>query len=316
MKSDRRKLLKAITLGGGAVTAWKVPADWSRPVVESVTLPAHAQTTDEDNGPGLPNILTTGGILFTDDTSGFRIPEALDSLARPAYAQVPGFQFSLCLRVDRTARTFDAFVIVNNDSSFPSYRDTELAVGGGDHTLPFDGDCAASASIGSALFPAAHANSLGITVNVLDYDNDGATLAVGIESANWSGFLAWNEFSCGLDCDSLQLPIAVPSDRGIKDNFQSVDEDEILERVSRMPVEYWTYTDREQGVRHIGPMAQDFHEAFNVGDSDRHIHMVDANGVNLASIKALYKRLQEKDEKIAALEADLKAIKEKLGLPS
>jgi hypothetical protein len=83
-----------------------------------------------------------------------------------------------------------------------------------------------------------------------------------------------------------------------------------------MPVEYWTYTDREQGVRHIGPMAQDFQAAFNVGDSDRHIHMVDANGVNLASIKALYKRLQEKDEKISALEFDLKAIKEKLGLLS
>lgn len=314
MKNNRRKLLKAITLGGGATTAWKLPMDWSKPVVESVTLPAHAQTTSEDNGPDLPNIVSTGGTGMTEATGVLNEPDLLDVFAQPAYAVPTNFLFSVCVRIDRAARTFDAFVIVNDGGSFPSYRGTGLDVGDNPHTLAFEDTCSQFASIGSGLLPAAHANGLNVAVRVSDFDSDGASVAVAIGSTTWSDFLAWNAFSCDLDCDNLPLNAGNASDRNIKDNFQSVNEDEILERVSQMPVEYWTYTDREHGVRHIGPMAQDFHAAFNVGGSDRFIHNVDANGVNLASIKALYKRLQEKDEEIAALEADLKAIKEKLGL--
>lgn len=43
---SRRKLLKTIAAGGGAVIAGKsLPESWSRPVVDSVILPAHAQTS-------------------------------------------------------------------------------------------------------------------------------------------------------------------------------------------------------------------------------------------------------------------------------
>ena len=42
----RRKLLKSIAAGSGAVIAGKsLPGSWSRPVVDAVTLPAHAQTS-------------------------------------------------------------------------------------------------------------------------------------------------------------------------------------------------------------------------------------------------------------------------------
>ena len=40
-ENSRRKALKALTLGTGAVMA----SQWSKPVVESVILPAHAQTS-------------------------------------------------------------------------------------------------------------------------------------------------------------------------------------------------------------------------------------------------------------------------------
>lgn len=43
---SRRKLLKSIAAGSGAVIAGKnLPESWSRPVVDSVMLPAHAVTT-------------------------------------------------------------------------------------------------------------------------------------------------------------------------------------------------------------------------------------------------------------------------------
>lgn len=38
---------------------------------------------------------------------------------------------------------------------------------------------------------------------------------------------------------------------------------------------------------HLGPMAQDFHAAFNVGMDDKHMATVDEEGVALAAIQGL-----------------------------
>jgi len=43
---NRRKLLKSLAIGSGAVIAGKsLPENWTKPVVSSVLLPAHAQTS-------------------------------------------------------------------------------------------------------------------------------------------------------------------------------------------------------------------------------------------------------------------------------
>lgn len=45
---SRRKLLKSIAAGSGAIVAGKsLPETWHRPVVDSVMLPAHAETSPE-----------------------------------------------------------------------------------------------------------------------------------------------------------------------------------------------------------------------------------------------------------------------------
>ena len=47
-KDSRRKLLKSIAAGSGAVVVGKsLPETWSKPVINSVVLPAHAETTDD-----------------------------------------------------------------------------------------------------------------------------------------------------------------------------------------------------------------------------------------------------------------------------
>ncbi len=43
----------------------------------------------------------------------------------------------------------------------------------------------------------------------------------------------------------------------------------------------------------LGPTAQDFHATFGLGSSDRTIQPVDANGVLMLSIQALYRGLGE-----------------------
>jgi hypothetical protein len=73
----------------------------------------------------------------------------------------------------------------------------------------------------------------------------------------------------------------VVSDRAVNADFATVDGLAVLARVAALPIQSWRYRTEEPAVRHIGPMAQDFAAAFQVGDDDRHIHVVDAQGVAL-----------------------------------
>ena len=102
------------------------------------------------------------------------------------------------------------------------------------------------------------------------------------------------------------------SDRNQKENFQFVNSEQILEIVSKLPITSWNYKSDDKTVRHMGPMAQDFREAFELGTDDKTIAPVDTAGVSLAAIQALHERMKSmqeqvtaKDEKIATLEADL-----------
>ena len=70
-----------------------------------------------------------------------------------------------------------------------------------------------------------------------------------------------------------------------------VDAEAVLQQLGKLEVATWTYN-FENGVRHIGPMAQDFAAAFHVGATDRRIFTIDEGGVALASIQALLHRVE------------------------
>jgi hypothetical protein len=94
------------------------------------------------------------------------------------------------------------------------------------------------------------------------------------------------------------------SDRNAKRDIEPVDEQEVLETVAELPVSTWSYKSDDPAVRHLGPMAQDFHAAFGLGDTDRAYNAIDAHGVALAAIKALYERSQAQDARIERLEME------------
>jgi Chaperone of endosialidase len=95
------------------------------------------------------------------------------------------------------------------------------------------------------------------------------------------------------------------SDRNLKRDFTPVNRDEILEALEGLPLSTWSYTTEESGARHIGPMAQDFMATFHVGSSDKLIYQVDADGVALAAIQALSRRVDRLTEENAGLQRDL-----------
>ncbi len=117
-------------------------------------------------------------------------------------------------------------------------------------------------------------------------------------------------FSREITCTAVNIT----SDRQAKEEFTPVNGREILAKVAALPISQWQYK-TQSDVRHIGPMAQDFHAAFSVGRDDKHITSVDADGVALAAIQGLNEKVDEKDARIRELEksvADLKALVERL----
>jgi len=97
------------------------------------------------------------------------------------------------------------------------------------------------------------------------------------------------------------------SDRNAKTAVRSVDAREVLKKVVTLPLNTWQYKTQDAKYRHIGPMAQDFYAAFQLGESDKGIDTVDADGVALAAIQGLHAELIEKDREIASLHAEMKS---------
>lgn len=82
--TSRRKLLKSLAAGSGAIVAGKsLPESWSRPVVDSVMLPAHAETSPS-SGPFAGGVTQNGGMLET----GSLLAKVTDSLITDANAGI------------------------------------------------------------------------------------------------------------------------------------------------------------------------------------------------------------------------------------
>jgi hypothetical protein len=99
-------------------------------------------------------------------------------------------------------------------------------------------------------------------------------------------------------------PLPPPSDRNLKENVVRIDPRGVLEQIVALPVSTWNYKSGDPAVRHMGPMAQDFYAAFGLGEDERHISTVDADGVAFAAIQGLHERSQEQAARIEELEAE------------
>ena len=102
------------------------------------------------------------------------------------------------------------------------------------------------------------------------------------------------------------------SDRNAKTDLKPVDTSAILERVVGLPIQQWRFKAEAENVKHVGPMAQDFREAFGLGAHETAIATVDADGVALAAIQGLNQKLEtelkERNARITDLEQRLERL--------
>lgn len=96
------------------------------------------------------------------------------------------------------------------------------------------------------------------------------------------------------------------SDKKSKEHFKTINGETVLKKISEMEITSWNYKTQSTAIRHIGPMAQDFYDAFHLGESDTTITTTDIDGINMIAIQTLAKRTNElklKADEIAVLKA-------------
>ena len=105
----------------------------------------------------------------------------------------------------------------------------------------------------------------------------------------------------------------------MKTDIRPAETEAVLEGVLALPIAHWRYKTETPEVQHIGPMAQDFKAAFGVGEDDKHIFQIDADGVSFAAIQALSRRLEAiagaqrvLEQENTLLHRELKRVKDEL----
>ena len=118
-----------------------------------------------------------------------------------------------------------------------------------------------------------------------------------------------------IDANGVRISGAVVqlSSRSRKTAVEEVDPAVVLERVLELPISRWSYRTDPPGVRHLGPMAEDFHSAFELGVDDQGISTLDASGVALAAIQGLQAEHERQVSELAAAhEAEIGALRARM----
>jgi hypothetical protein len=103
------------------------------------------------------------------------------------------------------------------------------------------------------------------------------------------------------------------SDRNAKKNFRPVNSEAILEKLATIPIEQWNYKwEKDTDVPNIGPMAQDFKSAFYPGRDEKGISTLEFDGVELAAIQGLNRKLEETQQAIKAKDAAIQLLQQRL----
>ena len=98
------------------------------------------------------------------------------------------------------------------------------------------------------------------------------------------------------------------SDRNLKTAVEPIDPQAVLEALVGLDISTWQYRSDNSSIRHMGPMAQDFYGAFGLGESDRWIFPIDADGVAFAAIQAMNENMEQQGARLSAMETRLDSI--------
>jgi hypothetical protein len=100
------------------------------------------------------------------------------------------------------------------------------------------------------------------------------------------------------------------SDSTKKRNIRPVNTADILNSVVELPIKQWSYKSQDEGIEHVGPMAQDFWSRFKLGDDSLSISSIDPAGIALAAIQELAKQNETLRGELRQLRSDVLLLKQ------
>lgn len=271
---------------------------------------------------GVISVIGGGWFNSTTDTSGFSVIAGGYSNDMDATGGFIGGGFNNQIRASNNA------VVAGGSQNAVS--DNSGVVGGGDQNQagngngnPFDAEGATVPGGASNVASAAYSFAAGHNANATHSgafvwaDNSGGSFSSSADNQvrfrATGGFqIATNGAGAGVKLDNGDTAWEVLSDRNVKTGFTPVDGPALLESLAEMPITQWRYLWEDPDMKHIGPMAQDFYGAFGLGDDDKYIGTLDADGVALAGVQALYELAKEQQAQIDALQQQNAALSARL----
>ncbi|MBN1340190.1 MAG: hypothetical protein JXA03_12750 [Bacteroidales bacterium] len=97
-------------------------------------------------------------------------------------------------------------------------------------------------------------------------------------------------------------------DEGNITGRESIDNNDILEKVASLEILRWSLKNEPEGHSHIGPTASELNSVFGLANDGKSITTLDPAGIALTAIQALYQQIEQKDAQIADLERRLQAL--------
>jgi hypothetical protein len=311
------------TIGGGRVNQIQVNADNStigggyfnliQPNNFSSTISGGEQNQVQASA-GYSTI--SGGYQNQIRTNAYfsTLAGGLANVVNGAYATVPGGasnvaggQFSFAAGQRAQATNDGSFVWADSQSAtFSTTRSNQFCIrAGGGVVMNISGSMGLNPA--AVAINSSSSSGIGLVVNESSTDTSALFANNGtgdiITGLSGGGNLVFEVLNDGT---VRSKSVTLTSDRNAKENFAALDRKDVLARVVSMPVTEWNYKDDPASKKHIGPMAQDFHQAFQLdGTDDKHISVVDEGGVALAAIQGLNQKIDEKDVEIKNLERKL-----------
>ena len=154
-------------------------------------------------------------------------------------------------------------------------------------------------------------------------DAVGTSIASSVDNEMTMGFSGgYRFFSSILAFSGVSLPangnawVSV-SDVNRKENFEPLDGEDILQKLSKINFTSWNYKQQDPKIyRHYGIMAQDFykafgHDQFGTVGNDTTVNPIDMIGIDMTAIQALEKRTAELKNENESLKVSLGELQSK-----
>jgi len=103
--------------------------------------------------------------------------------------------------------------------------------------------------------------------------------------------------------------VVFPSSRAFKTDFVTLDPRDVLAKVAGLEMTSWRFKEDVSGLRHIGPIAEDWASAFPLGGRDTQVSVMDVGGVALTAIQGLNVKIEELEAEKAGLRAEIEELR-------